>query len=51
MRCTWAVHADAEKTLRTLGERGDIIRTMQRAMSGDLRVHRRQDVGMPMPKT
>jgi len=31
---TWAVHADAEKTLRTLGERGDIIRTMQRAMSG-----------------
>ena len=31
---TWAVHADAEKTLRALGERGDIIRTMQRAMSG-----------------
>ena len=30
----WAVHADAEKTLRALGERGDIIRTMQRAMSG-----------------
>lgn len=30
---TWAVHADAEKTLRALGERGDIIRTMQRAMS------------------
>ena len=30
---TWAVHADAEKTLRTLGERGDIIRTMQRAMN------------------
>ncbi len=29
-----AVHADAEKTLRALGERGDIIRTMQRAMSG-----------------
>ena len=29
---TWAVHADAGKTLRTLGERGDIIRTMQRAM-------------------
>ncbi|HFQ5888237.1 relaxase/mobilization nuclease and DUF3363 domain-containing protein [Pseudomonas aeruginosa] len=29
---TWAVHADAEKTLRALGERGDIIRTMQRAM-------------------
>jgi len=33
----WAVHADAEKTLRTLGERGDIIRTMQRAMSGQSR--------------
>ncbi|CUZ94647.1 type VI secretion protein [Serratia marcescens] len=29
----WAVHADAENTLRALGERGDIIRTMQRAMS------------------
>ncbi|MFC4922747.1 relaxase/mobilization nuclease domain-containing protein [Delftia deserti] len=34
---TWAVHADAEQTLRALGERGDIIRTMQRAMSGQLR--------------
>jgi len=34
---TWAVHADAEKTLRTLGERGDIIRTIQRAMSGQAR--------------
>jgi len=34
---TWAVHADAEKTLRTLGERGDIIRTMQRAMRGEPR--------------
>lgn len=31
---TWAIHADAEKTLRALGERGDIIRTMQRAMRG-----------------
>ncbi|MDR3482887.1 MAG: relaxase/mobilization nuclease and DUF3363 domain-containing protein [Burkholderiaceae bacterium] len=31
---TWAVHADAEPTLRAMGERGDIIRTMQRAMSG-----------------
>ncbi len=29
---TWAVHADAEKTLRAMSERGDIIRTMQRAM-------------------
>ncbi|AYW40788.1 DUF3363 domain-containing protein [Pseudomonas aeruginosa] len=34
---TWAVHADAEKTLRALGERGDIIRTMQRAMHGEPR--------------
>ncbi|WP_454710803.1 DUF3363 domain-containing protein [Cupriavidus nantongensis] len=34
---TWAVHADAERTLRALGERGDIIRTMQRAMSGQPR--------------
>jgi type IV secretory pathway VirD2 relaxase len=34
---TWAVHADAEKTLRALGERGDIIRTMQRAMHGESR--------------
>ncbi|MCC7330468.1 MAG: relaxase/mobilization nuclease and DUF3363 domain-containing protein [Gammaproteobacteria bacterium] len=33
----WAVHAEAEPTLRAMGERGDIIRTMQRAMSGKLR--------------
>ena len=31
---TWAVHAEAEPTLRAMGERGDIIRTMQRAMDG-----------------
>ena len=31
---TWAIHADAESRLRAMGERGDIIRTMQRAMSG-----------------
>ena len=31
---TWAIHAGAEPTLRAMGERGDIIRTMQRAMSG-----------------
>ncbi|CAJ2814896.1 type IV secretory pathway VirD2 component [Burkholderia pseudomallei] len=30
----WAVHAEAEPTLRAMGERGDIVRTMQRAMSG-----------------
>ena len=34
---TWGVHADAEPTLRAMGERGDIIRTMQRAMSGQQR--------------
>jgi type IV secretory pathway VirD2 relaxase len=28
----WAIHAEAEQTLRAMGERGDIIRTMQRAM-------------------
>ena len=34
---TWAIHADAEPTLRAMGERSDIIRTMQRAMSGKQR--------------
>ncbi|AIJ46933.1 type VI secretion protein [Comamonas testosteroni TK102] len=33
----WAVHAEAEPTLRAMGERGDIIRTMQRAMGGKQR--------------
>jgi len=33
----WAIHAQAEPTLRAMGERGDIIRTMQRAMSGKQR--------------
>ena len=33
----WAIHPEAEPTLRALGERGDIIRTMQRAMSGKQR--------------
>lgn len=33
----WTIQDDAEKTLRTLGERGDIIRTLQRAMSGQPR--------------
>ncbi|MFH1820033.1 MAG: relaxase/mobilization nuclease and DUF3363 domain-containing protein [Pseudomonadota bacterium] len=30
----WTIHADAEQVLRTMGERGDIVRTMQRAMGG-----------------
>ncbi|MGL4318452.1 MAG: DUF3363 domain-containing protein [Pseudomonas sp.] len=33
----WTIQDDAEKTLHALGERGDIIRTMQRAMSGQSR--------------
>ncbi|GLT22202.1 hypothetical protein GCM10007933_16600 [Zoogloea oryzae] len=34
---TWAIHSEAEPTLRAMGERGDIIRTMQRTMSGKQR--------------
>jgi type IV secretory pathway VirD2 relaxase len=30
----WAVHAETEQVLRKMGERGDIVRTMQRAMRG-----------------
>ncbi|TAM61625.1 MAG: DUF3363 domain-containing protein [Rhodanobacter sp.] len=30
----WTLRPDAEPVLRTLGERGDIVRTMQRAMRG-----------------
>jgi len=30
----WAIYAEAEPSLRAMGERGDIIRTMQRAMGG-----------------
>ncbi len=33
----WSLREDAEPILRTMGERGDIIRTMQRAMSGQQR--------------
>jgi len=33
----WAIHAEVEPTLHAMGERGDIIRTMQRAMSGKQR--------------
>ncbi len=31
----WRVRPDAERVLRDMGERGDIIRTLQRAVSGD----------------
>jgi type IV secretory pathway VirD2 relaxase len=34
---TWAVKADAETTLRALGERGDIVRTMQRTLGKEQR--------------
>ncbi len=34
---TWSIHADVERTLRTLGERGDIIRTLQRTLRGESR--------------
>ena len=30
----WSIHANAEQVLRAMGERGDIVRTLQRAMSG-----------------
>ncbi|HBO6068027.1 TPA: relaxase/mobilization nuclease and DUF3363 domain-containing protein [Pseudomonas aeruginosa] len=33
----WAIHPNVEDTLRAMGERGDIIRTMQRAMGGGQR--------------
>ncbi|QFT22723.1 hypothetical protein FIV02_14205 [Pseudomonas sp. THAF187a] len=33
----WVIHDDVEATLRTMGERGDIVRTMQRAMGGTQR--------------
>jgi type IV secretory pathway VirD2 relaxase len=33
----WVIHVEAEPTLRAMGERGDIIRTMQRAMGGQRR--------------
>lgn len=35
----WSLHPEAERILRTLGERGDIIRTMQRALSGSRHEH------------
>jgi len=33
----WRIHPEAEPILRAMGERGDIIRTMQRAMGGQQR--------------
>jgi type IV secretory pathway VirD2 relaxase len=34
----WRVRADTEAVLRAMGERGDIVRTLQRAMGRDARV-------------
>jgi hypothetical protein len=36
----WRVRADTEAVLRAMGERGDIVRTLQRAMGRDARVPR-----------
>jgi type IV secretory pathway VirD2 relaxase len=36
-RCRWRLRPDAEATLRAMGERGDIARTMQRAFAGEQR--------------
>ena len=33
----WVIRDDAQATLRAMGERGDIVRTMQRAMAGTQR--------------
>jgi type IV secretory pathway VirD2 relaxase len=33
---SWAINPQAEQTLRAMGERGDIVRTMQRAMGDTL---------------
>ena len=35
--CRWELRPDVESTLRGMGERGDIIRTMQRALTGERR--------------
>lgn len=35
----WSLHPDAERILRTMGERGDIIRTMQRKLGGQQQEH------------
>jgi len=35
----WTLHPDAERILRAMGERGDIIRTMQRALNDARREH------------
>lgn len=47
----WVAHAEAEQVLRTMGERGDIVRTMQRAMGGvprDLAVFEPSENARPM---
>lgn len=43
----WKLHADVETTLRTLGERGDIVRSMQRQFRDNREcvIHGRQPIG------
>ena len=45
----WTLSADAEPTLRAMGERGDIIRTMQRALGGADRPLAMFDDAAPTP--
>jgi type IV secretory pathway VirD2 relaxase len=48
---TWRIAPTAEQTLRTLGERGDIIRTMQRALGRESRELRIFDPHQATPVT
>jgi type IV secretory pathway VirD2 relaxase len=47
----WQISADAPEVLRAMGERGDIVRTMQRAMGEDLHQHQVFDAARGMPVT
>lgn len=46
-RGEWTLHSGFEATLRVLGERGDIVRSMQRAMSGASREFAIHDSATP----
>ncbi len=43
----WSLRSDLTETLRSMGERGDIIRTMQRALSRDASAYRIFDPSHP----
>ncbi len=47
----WRVSTDAPQVLRAMGERGDIVRTMQRAMGKDLQQHQVFDAARSPPVT